>query len=359
MLEGHDRHRVRVHAYDIGHNDGSACRRRLLAACDDVTDCRALSDAEAAARIAADGIDVLVDLAGHTVGARPGILARRPAPVQVCWLGYPATTGAPWIDYFIADPVALPPELRAHFSEAIAYLPHCYLPADDRQAIAPGGRNRAADGLPEDRVVLAAFHQPYKLEPELFAAWLEILRRAPDAVLWLRAREEAMRTNLRAEAVRQGIDPARLVFSSRQYPKSEYLARLGQADLFLDTRWFNGHSSVSDALWAGVPVVTCPGDAFAGRVATSILTAAGLPDLAAPDLPAYVELAARLATSPWLRTELRQRLQEARQLSAFFSPARFTAGLETAFETMAARHRAGLVPADFTVAAGVPVAAAA
>ncbi len=350
VFELHDRARVRVHAYDIGHDDGSPYRRRVLAACDVVRDCRRLDDASAAALIAADGIDILVDLAGHTVGSRLGIFAWRPAPLQVAWLGYPATTGAAFIDYLVADPIVAPPAQRAHFSEALIHLPDCYLPADDRQSIAPGA-TRAAAGFPERSIVLAALHQPYKLEPEIFDTWLRILGRVPGAVLWLRAKDDAMQARLRDLAAESGVDPRRLIIDNLLLPKPEYLARLALADVFLDTRYFNGHSTVSDALWAGVPVVTTPGDAFAGRVAASILAASGLGGLVAPDLAAYEELVVRLASSSSDLDTAKARVAHARQHGRFFDAARFTVHLETAYASIAAHHRTGRPPADLAVPA--------
>ncbi len=350
VLELHDRAKVRVHAYDIGHDDGSPYRHRLLAACDLVRDCRRLDDTSAAAQIAADEIDVLVDLAGHTVGSRLGIFARRPAPLQVAWLGYPATTGADFIDYLLADPVVAPASRRATFSEALIHLPDCYLPADDRQPIA-AGVTRAAAGFPADSVVLAALHQPYKLEPGIFGSWLGILRRAPATVLWLRAKDEAMQEQLRHLAVEGGVDPRRLLIDNHLLPKPEYLARLALADVFLDTRYFNGHSTVSDALWAGVPVVTTPGDAFAGCVAASILAASDLGEFVAPDLGAYEELVVRLASDPAALEAAKARVVHARHHGRFFDAARFTVHLETAYASIAAHHCTGRPPADFAVPA--------
>jgi len=348
VFELHDRSRFCVYAYDIGHSDDSPYRQRILAASDSVRDCRHISDAAASAQIRADEIDILVDLAGHTLGSRLGIFAHRPAPLAVTWLGYPATTGAPFIDYLVGDETVVAPDLRAQFSEAIAFLPDCYLPADDRQAIAPTCSREQA-GFPQDAVVLAALHQPYKLDGDIVGTWLRILQRVPKAVLWLRAKEEALKERLRAEAALLGIDPCRLIIDNHLRPKPEYLARLALADLFLDTRWFNGHSTVSDALWAGVPVLTTPGDSFAGRVASSILRASNLSDLIAADLAAYEESAVALANSPKARATLRTRVRESRSRQSFFNSARFVRNLETAFVTMADRARAGLSKTDFSV----------
>ena len=348
VFELHDRRNVTVFTYDIGHDDGSPYRQRLIAASDCHRDCRQRDDVETAALIAADCIDILVDLAGHSAGSRLGIFARRPAPIQVTWLGYPATTGASFIDYLIGDRTVVAPDLRRCFSEAIAYLPDCYLPADDRQTIAPA-MTRTQAGFPQDAVVLAALHQPYKLEPGIVGAWLHILKRAPKTVLWLRAKEETMQNRLREEAARIGIDPVRLIVDNRLLPKPEYLAKLALADLFLDTRWFNGHSTVSDALWAGVPVLTTPGDSFAGRVAHSILDASGLSDLIATDLSSYERQAVELATDPQARAAMRARVAVARTHGHFFDTPRFTRHLEFAFAQMAARHHAGLPPADTAI----------
>lgn len=348
VFELHDRSRFRVYAYDIGHVDSSPYRQRVLSASDTVRDCRHLSDAATSAQIREDEIDILVDLAGHTLGSRLAIFAYRPAPVAVTWLGYPATTGAPYIDYLIGDQTVVAPDLRHHFSEAIAFMPDCYLPADDRQAIAPV-KSRVDAGFPQDAVVLAALHQPYKLDAAIVATWLHILQRAPQTVLWLRAKEEALQVRLHTEAARLGIDPCRLIIDNHLRPKPEYLARLALADLFLDTHWFNGHSTVSDALWTGVPVLTTPGDAFAGRVASSILRASGLSDLIAADLATYEESAVALANSPCALNALRTRVMESRSRQSFFNSARFVRNLETAFVMMADRARAGLPKTDFNV----------
>jgi len=348
VFELHDRSRFRVYAYDIGHTDGSPYRRRLLGSADCVRDCRCAGDAAVARTIRADGIDILVDLAGHTRGSRLGIFARHPAPIAVTWLGYPATTGADFIDYLIGDRIVVAPDLRAHFSEAIAYLPDCYMPADDRQEIAPP-TTRAEAGFPQETVVLAALHQPYKFDAAIVGTWLRILRRAPKTILWLRAKEETLQHRLREEAASLGVDPARIVVDNRLLPKPEYLAKLSLADLFLDTRWFNGHSTVSDALWTGVPILTTPGDAFAGRVASSILHASGLSDLIAPDLSAYEESAVALASSPSALNAMRTRVSECRSRQSFFNSDRFVRNLETAFVTMADRARAGLSKTDFSV----------
>jgi predicted O-linked N-acetylglucosamine transferase (SPINDLY family) len=348
VFELHDRSRFRVYAYDIGHNDDSPYRQRLLSSADCVRDCGGTGDASVARTIADDSIDILVDLAGHTLGARLGIFAHRPAPIAVTWLGYPATTGAPFIDYLIGDETVVAPDLRPNFSETIAYLPDCYLPADDHQAVAPATTRKQA-GLPEDAVVLAALHPPYKLDATIVGTWLRILRRAPRTVLWLRAKEEDMQKRLREEAANLGVNPDRIVVDNHLLPKPEYMAKLSHADLFLDTRWFNGHSTVSDALWVGVPVLTVPGDAFAGRVAASILRASGLGELIAPDLAAYEEAAAALANSPSSLRALQARVRESRSRQSFFNSARFVHNLETAFVTMADRARAGLPKTDFRV----------
>jgi hypothetical protein len=253
VFELHNRQNVTVFTYDIGHDDGSPYRQRLIAASDYHRDCRQLEDNETAALIAADRIDILVDLAGHTIGSRLGIFARRPAPIQVTWLGYPATTGASFIDYLIGDRTVVAPDLRPHFSESIAYLPDCYLPSDDRQAIAPA-LTRTQAGFPQEAVVLAALHQPYKLEPSIVGAWLHILQRAPKTVLWLRAKEETMQNRLREEPPARIIPPADVDNHLRRKPETgEALARRPPTSTPAGS---TANASFSEAHWAGVPVST-------------------------------------------------------------------------------------------------------
>jgi predicted O-linked N-acetylglucosamine transferase (SPINDLY family) len=341
-LERRDTARFEVRLYSHSVDDGSPLRTRIVAACDAFVDICGLSDREAAGRIRDDGIDVLVDLKGWTTGARTAIVAMRPAPIQVAWLGFPGTSGATFVDYAIVDPVVVPAACADEFTEKLAWLPDCYQPNDSRRVVGPPP-GRAACGLPEDGVVLCCFNHTYKVRPQVFDVWCRLLRDVPDSVLWLLESNACARSNLEREAAARGVDPARLVFAPLA-PHEAHLARLVHADLVLDTLPVNAHTTASDALWAGVPLLTCVGDAFVGRVAASLLHAVGLPELAVPDLAAYESLARTLALDPARRAALRVRLAQARLEAPLFDGTRFARELEALYERMAERHRAGLSP---------------
>jgi len=347
LVEAHDRSRVRVIGYALNPDDDSALRRRLVAAFDAFADLTGISDAAAAARIRADGVDVLVDLAGHTRGARMGILALRPAPVQCAWLGYPGTTGAPFVDYLIADGFVTPPDAADDYAEALVRLPGSYLVADPGREVGPRPE-RAACGLPEQGFVFCAFHRTDKLRPALFDVWMRVLSAVPESVLWLTAAPDAA-DNLRAEAGRRGVAPERLVFAGGVPEVRDYLGRLRQADLFLDTRPYNAHATALDALHAGVPVLTCPGPGFAGRVGGSLLTSLGLSDLIAPDPAAYERTAVHLATHPDDLGALRARLAASKGPGTPFDPVGHARHLEAAWRAMWERHAAGRAPAPIDV----------
>ncbi len=342
-LELHDREHIEVRLYSYGLDDGTPMRRRLEAAGDAFVDIAGLSEQEAAQRIRDDEVEVLVDLKGYTLHARTSIMAMRPAPVQVAWLGFPGTSGASFIDYAIVDPIVLPPERADEFSEAPAWLPDCYQPNDRmREVGTPPGR--AACGLPEGAFVFCAFNHTYKIRPDTFALWCRLLRDVPGSVLWLLASNAQAEENLLREAAALGIDPSRLVFA-QVAPPAEHLARLTHADLFLDTLPINAHTTASDALWSGVPVVTCTGTAFVGRVAASLLHAVGLPELAVEEMAAYEALARDLASDPARLAEVRERLRQARDTAPLFDSARTARELDALYLRMAERSRAGLPPA--------------
>ena len=269
LIERHDRDRFEVHGYSYGPDPGGHMRARLVSAFDRFTDIDALAHRAAAARIRADDIDILVDLKGHTYRARPKILAFRPAPVQVNYLGFPGTMGAPFIDYIVADDFIVPRDRQTLYAEKLAYLPDCYQPNDTRREIAaaPG---RAACGLPAQGFVFCAFNNSFKITPAFFAIWMRLLQQVPGSVLWLLESNALVRRNLTAVAAAAGVDPDRLVFAP-MLPHGQHLARHRHADLFLDTLPCNAHTTASDALWAGLPVLTCAGETFAGRVAGSIV----------------------------------------------------------------------------------------
>lgn len=347
MIERHDRARFEIYAWSTGPDDGGAMRQRLMAAFDEFIDVGDVSDAVLAAQIAEAGIDVLVDLTAHTTGGRPGVFAHRAAPVQVNWLGYPGSYGAPWADYLVADRVVVPPEARAHFVEKIAWLPHSYLCDDSRRVIgSPGTRGEA--GLPEQGVVFCCFNNTWKIQPKFFSIWLNLLSRIPESVLWLRDHNVNASNNLRARAMEAGVDPARLVFAGSKSAE-DHLARHALADLFLDTLPYNAHSTACDALYAGLPVITCRGDSFPGRVASSLLYSAGLPELIAEDLESYEALAIGLARCPERLAKLRLHLMTERTRLPLFDTQAFTRHFEACLLHMVKRSRQGLAPAAFSV----------
>lgn len=347
LIERHDRRRVEVIGYSHGADDGGPMRRRLAGAFDRFVDLSAVPHADAAARIHGDGVDILVDLKGHTQGARIEIPAQRPAPVQAQWLGYPGTMGAPCFDYVIGDPVVTPFDRQADFSERIVQLPACYQPNDRRRAIA-ATPTRAACGLPEGGFVFCSFNAPYKITPALFDLWCRLLTAVPGSVLWLLEGAPEVSGNLRREAAARGVAPGLLVFAPRR-PPAEHLARYRLADLFLDTTPVGAHTTASDALWAGLPVLTAPGEGFAARVGASLLRAVGLPELAAPDLGSYEAAALRLAAQPKELAALKARLSAGRDRAPLFDTDRMARALERAFAAMWAIHAAGEAPRSFAV----------
>ncbi|MCC7047895.1 MAG: tetratricopeptide repeat protein [Alphaproteobacteria bacterium] len=344
----HDRARVHVTGYSYGPDDGSALRRRVREGCDAFVDLAALDHVEAASRIAADGIQVLVDINGYITHSRPEIAAMRPAPVQATYLAFPGTTGAGFFDYALTDAIVTPPGSEAVYSEALVRLPHSYQVNGGDQAIGPA-TTRSAEGLPDQGFVFCCFCASFKIEREVFAAWMRLLQQVPDSVLWLYADTPEAERNLRGHAAKAGIAAARLVFATRR-PKAEHLARLTLAELFLDTLTYGAHTTASDALWAGVPVVTRRGDAFAGRVGASLLTAIRLPELVAPDRAAYEAKALGLARDPAALAALRARLAANRLAAPLFDTARFARGLEEAYRRMWARHAAGAGPGSIDLA---------
>ncbi|CBS85979.1 tetratricopeptide repeat protein [Azospirillum lipoferum] len=348
-LETHDRSRFAVTAYSTGIDDGSALRQRFEQGIERFVDLRRHTDADAARTIAADGIDILVDLTGFTTFSRTSILAARPAPVQVNWLGYPGTLGAGFVDYIVADPTVIAPGEEGFFTERVVRLPDCYQPNDRRRAIAEATPMRAECGLPADGFVFCCFNSAYKLTPALFDGWARILAAVPGSVLWLYAGNPQVAANLRREAEARGVDPRRLVFA-KPLPHAEHLARHRLADLFLDTLPYNAHTTASDALWAGLPVLTRCGTTFAGRVAASLLRAAGLPELIVDDQEAYEAAAAALARSPDRLRDLRQRLARNRPVCPLFDTPRFTRHLEAAYRAMWESHRVGGAPQPITIA---------
>jgi protein O-GlcNAc transferase len=349
VFEAHDRTRFEVFALSAGPDDGSALRARLRGAFEHFEDVRALSDTALAEWINRQQIDILVDLKGHTEGHRFGVMLRRPAPVQAHWLGFPATTGAAAIDYILLDPVLAPPGAEAAYSEKIVRLPHTYQPNDRARPIGPTP-SRAEAGLPEEGFVFCAFHGAFKITPTIFACWLDLLRAVPGSVLWLLAMDPLAEGRLRDSADAAGIDPGRLIFAP-VLPGPAHLARHRLAGLFLDTPLCNAHTTASDALWAGLPVLTVPGETLAARVAASLLQALDLPECVLPDQDAYAAMARHLAETPAALAALRARLAAARDSTPLFDTALITRHVEAAYTRMWDAWQAGLPPAGFTVPA--------
>jgi predicted O-linked N-acetylglucosamine transferase (SPINDLY family) len=348
LFELHDRSRFEVLAVSYGRDDGSPMRKRLERTFDRFIDVEGCSDAEAARLLRRLEVDIAVDLKGHTTGARPGILAFRPAPVQVAYLGFPGTTGAPFIDYVFADRFVLPPEMQGFYSEQVVYLPDCYQVNDDRRAIPPLRTGRGDAGLPSTGVVFCCFNNSYKISPQIFAVWMRLLKATPGSVLWLLEDNAVAPRNLRSAAAAAGVEPGRLVFAPRA-SHDEHLARHALADLFLDTLPCNAHTTASDALWAGLPILTCPGRSFAGRVAGSLLQALELGELAAPSVEEYERLALRFAGNPVLLAGARRKLAVNRARSPLFDTPRFCRHLEAAYLAIWERAAGGRPPLGFTV----------
>lgn len=343
LFELHDRSRFEVLAVSFGPDDSGPMRARIAAAADRFVRVNDMTDAEIATFLVTQQVDIAVDLKGFTQDSRPGIFQYRPAPIIINYLGYPGTMGAECYDYIIGDPVVTPMEHADFYSEKIVQLPHSYQVNDRKRAIAAHTPSRQQQGLPDKGFVFACFNNNYKITPEVFDIWMRLLAQVDGSVLWLLADNDAAVSNLRGEAVARGIASGRLVFATRA-PLPEHLARHRLADLFLDTLPCNAHTTASDALWAGLPVLTCLGPTFAGRVAASLLTAVGLPELVAPDLAAYEALALQLATDPARLAALRQKLLAQRDSAPLFDTPRFTAHLEKAYLQMVERYHQGLAP---------------
>lgn len=333
VFEHHDKSRFECIGLSLAARDGGTTQTRIAAALDRLVDLHEMSDAAAANLIRDMQLDILVDLNGHTGDARTGILARRPAPIQVNFIGYPGTMGAPYIDYLIADGITVPQPQTAFHSEQILYLPDCYQPNDHSRKPAEAALSRRSAGLPQTGFVFCCFNNNYKITPEIFDIWMRLLRAVDGSVLWLLEDNKLAAANIRREAERRGVSEQRLVFAQR-VPQPVHLARHALADLFLDTSPYNAHTTASDSLWMGLPIVTCPGNSFQSRVAASVLTAAGLPELIAPSLADYEALALGLARDPQSLSRIRARLAGNRDSCPLFDIARFTRNLEDAYITI-------------------------
>jgi len=351
-FEQHDRAHFEITAVSLGPDDGSRVRKKVQTVVDRFLDARSIGDAAVAAKLRALEIDIAIDLNGLTGAKRPGILARRPAPVQVNYLGYPGTMAAPFIDYIIADPFVIPHQNQIFFSEKVAYLPNAYLPYDSTRQIAEEPPGRSEEGLPQTGFVFACFNTIYKISPEIFDVWMRLLKAVEGSVLWLPGPTPAVIAKLRQEAQARGVASERLVFARYAKRAEDHLARHRLADLFLDTLPYNAHSTGGDALWAGLPLLTCMGKAFPGRVAAGLLHAAGLPEMVTHSLPEYEARALFLAQHPEELAAIRQKLVDNRASAPLFDTPRFTRHLEAIFTTMRERQESGLPPASFSVAAG-------
>ena len=350
LLRERDRAAFEVLAFSHGPDCADhAMRRFVVDNTDSFTDLRAVDDARAAAIIRDADLDILVDLKGYTQDSRIGILARRPAPLQVSYLGFPGSMGSDFIDYLVADDVVIPGDERDHYAEKIISLPGSYQPNDDQRRIAEVAPTRRALGLPEQGFVFCCFNQTYKITPVEFDVWMRLLARTEGSVLWLLASNRLVEANLRAEAARRGIDPDRLVFAGK-VPQAEHLARIPVADLFLDTFRINAHTTMSDALWARLPAVTFAGRQFAARVGASVLAGAGLPELVTTSLADYEALCLALAQDPARLAAIRAKLAATRDDCPLFDTRTYTRRFEAALRQALERARSGLAPADIRVA---------
>lgn len=338
LLENHNRDRFTIIGYSCGPDDGSEIRQRLIRSCDRFVDVRAMSHLDAARTIVADNVDILVDLSGYTQHARPEILALRPAPIQVSYLGYPGTMGVSFIDYLLVDEFVVPQDQEPSYTERLVHLPGCYQVNDRCREVASDVPTRTACGLPEHGFVFCCFNNSYKITAEMFDVWMELLRLVPDSVLWLTESNRFVPANLRREAQARGVSPDRLVFSPA-LPMPEYLARYRLADLFLDTFPYNAGATASDALWMGCPVLTLAGETFVSRMAGSLLTALELPELITTSLDDYRDLALSLAGDSNRLADLRTRLAENVEIFPVFDASLFASRVEHAFQQMWQTHQ--------------------
>ena len=348
LFEHHDRARFEVTGLAFGLNRSSAMRKRIAGAFEHFFDVETRNDDEVAAFIRYSEIDILVDLMAHTQNARFGILARHPAPIQVNYLGYPGTTGSSAVDYIVADSTVIPEEHLRFYSEQVVWLPDSYQANDSKKQISEPRPLRPECGLPQDAFVFCCFNSTFKITPELFDLWTRLLAAVPASVLWLIATNATAAENLRAEAVRHGIAADRLIFAPKM-PLPDHLARSRCADLFLDTLPYNAHTTASDALWAGLPVLTCLGETFAGRVAASLLKAVGLLELITTSLEDYEALALKLARESAFLASIKAKLVRNRDNYPLFDTRRFTRHIEAAYTTMWERQQRGEPPEAFAV----------
>jgi protein O-GlcNAc transferase len=333
LYQLHDRKRFEIHCYSMRNAPGDTLQKEIAETCDHWHDISGLASVAAAQCIHADGIDILIDLAGYTRDANPEVLALRPAPVQAHFLGYPGTSGASFLDYVIADEIVCPLDDQIHLAEQPIHLHGTYSPFATDTPNGPTHLTRIDVGLPESGFVFCCFNASYKIEPTIFKIWLDLLKQIPDSVLWLIYQQPIEKTNLIREAEHQGIQRERLVFAPYM-SRTRYLASFQLADLYLDTRWHNAHTITADALWQGLPVLSCAGPHWSSRIGASLLQAAGIPELITYTLKDYEAKALELARDSKKLTGIRQKLVASRNTAPLFSPEKMVRSLEQAYETM-------------------------
>ena len=348
IYERHDAKRFEIYAFDNGWDDGSDLRQRQKAVFKKMIDISKLGDLEAAQIIAEHQIDILIDLNGFFGLSRQGVLAWRPSPIQVVYLGCPGTMGTEYMDYLIADAAVIPAASTSCYNEKVVRMPHSYFPCDDQRKVSERVFTRAEMGLPERGFVFCCFNNNYKIVPETFSQWMRILQKVEGSVLWLFETSQASVVNLRGEAMKRGVHPDRLIFA-QPLPSPEHLARHRLADLFLDTLPYNAHTTASDALWMGLPLVTQVGTTFPGRVAPSLLSALGVPELITQTPEAYEALAIELALAPAKLKAVREKIISQRATAPLFNTKLFTQHFEQALQAMYERHQSGLPPAAISL----------
>ena len=348
MLEKHDKDRFECIAFSFGPVTNDAWQIRVKSNFDKFIDCREYTDSEVIELSRNLSIDIGVDLKGFTQDARTGIFAKRAAPIQVSFLGYPGTIGADYIDYLVADDVLITDQCRGYYSEQIAYLPNCYQPNCRSKEISKKSLTRSDCGLPENVIVFCSFNNNYKITPSVFSSWMNVLKAVDSSVLWLLAMNPVAENNLRKRALSSGVDHCRLIFAN-SVDVAEHLNRMRLADIMLDTFPYGAHTTCSDALRVGLPVVTMIGESFASRVASSLLSCVGVPELITNSLQEYEELAIRLAINPSVLDDIQERLNRSLQTSPLFDAERFARNLESLFVQMVERHRRGESPCHLRV----------
>jgi predicted O-linked N-acetylglucosamine transferase (SPINDLY family) len=350
MFARHDRSRFETFAISTGNDKPSEMRERLKASFDRFIDVHAMGDREIARLLRDLEIDIAVDLNGLTDASRPNVFAQRPVPVHVSYLGFAGTLGQDYCDYMIADRFVIPEAAQVHYAEKVVYLPDTFMVNDDTRKIFAPRPSRTEAGLPQDGFVFCCFNNSFKITPDLFDVWMRLLAGVPGSVLWLSSSfNTSAPQNLRREAEKRGVAGDRLLFAPMVARNEDHLARVSHADLFLDTLHYNAHTTAADALWAGVPVLTCAGETFASRVAGSLLGAVGLPQLVTSTLAGYEKLGLALARDPTRLATLRDTLARNRTTFPLFDTGRFTCHIEAAYTAMWQRAERGEPPQSFAV----------